>query len=189
MFYRFTAYIVFLLKSTNQHGVHSPFVFNFVTKCLYNKTNDIPYTFRSSGKLKQDFSFKQHKLIFKLIRYFNIKSVVLFNAPTNNNLLQTIALANPNTLTHTKVTTQNVSDFIFVIDICSFQIEKLDTLLKHCHNDSIILFKDIYLSKNTYSVWKTIQNHPRVRVTINTFHFGFVFIRKEQVKQHFWVRL
>jgi len=35
----FIAYIKFWLKSTNQHGVQSPFVYNFVTKCLYDKTN------------------------------------------------------------------------------------------------------------------------------------------------------
>ena len=35
--YQIIAYIYFLLESTNQHGVHSPFVYNFITKCLYDK--------------------------------------------------------------------------------------------------------------------------------------------------------
>ena len=35
--YQIIQYIKFLLKSTNQHGVHSLFVYNFVTKCLYDK--------------------------------------------------------------------------------------------------------------------------------------------------------
>jgi len=30
------SYINFIFKSSNQHGVHSPFVYNFITKCLYN---------------------------------------------------------------------------------------------------------------------------------------------------------
>ncbi|ARV10724.1 methyltransferase [Winogradskyella sp. PC-19] len=35
--YQIITYIKFLLKSTNQHGVHSPFMYDFVTKCLYDK--------------------------------------------------------------------------------------------------------------------------------------------------------
>jgi predicted O-methyltransferase YrrM len=34
MLYQIKSYLLFLLKSTNQHGVHSPFVFDLVTKCL-----------------------------------------------------------------------------------------------------------------------------------------------------------
>lgn len=37
MFFILNEYLKFLKKSTNQHGVHSPFVYNFVTKCLYSK--------------------------------------------------------------------------------------------------------------------------------------------------------
>lgn len=29
-------YIKFILRSTNQHGIHSPFVYNLVTKCFYD---------------------------------------------------------------------------------------------------------------------------------------------------------
>ena len=32
-------YLKFFLKSSNQHGVHSPFVYDFTTKCLYKKTD------------------------------------------------------------------------------------------------------------------------------------------------------
>lgn len=38
MLYQIKQYIKFLFKSTNQHGVHSPFVFNLVTKCLYDSS-------------------------------------------------------------------------------------------------------------------------------------------------------
>ena len=40
--YQIIAYIKFLLKSSNQHGVHSPFVYNLLTKCLYKKEQKKP---------------------------------------------------------------------------------------------------------------------------------------------------
>ncbi len=39
------AYLNFLLKSTNEHGVHSPFVYDLITKCFYNKKKLPAYTF------------------------------------------------------------------------------------------------------------------------------------------------
>ena len=41
--HQFIAYIKFILSATNQHGVHSPFIYNFVTKCLYDKTKYSDY--------------------------------------------------------------------------------------------------------------------------------------------------
>ncbi len=38
MLFQIKASIKFLIKSKNQHGIHSPFVFDLVTHCLYDKT-------------------------------------------------------------------------------------------------------------------------------------------------------
>ncbi|SDB21712.1 Predicted O-methyltransferase YrrM [Flavobacteriaceae bacterium MAR_2010_188] len=54
--YQILQYLKFLWKSKNQHDVHSPFVFDFVTKCLYDKKTYPEYrqieNFRK--KLKSD---------------------------------------------------------------------------------------------------------------------------------------
>ncbi len=41
--YKIIQYIKFLFKSTNQHGIHSPFVYNLVTKCFYDNTKYAAY--------------------------------------------------------------------------------------------------------------------------------------------------
>lgn len=37
-------YLLFFLRSTNHHGIHSPFVYDFVTKCLYTKQRPLKFS-------------------------------------------------------------------------------------------------------------------------------------------------
>lgn len=38
--------------------------------------------------------------------------------------------------------------------------------------------------------WETIKKHPKVKVTVDTFFWGgFVFFRKEQVREDFIIRV
>jgi predicted O-methyltransferase YrrM len=44
MLYQIKQYLKFLKASTNQHGVHSPFVYDLVTKCFYDKSKYKEYS-------------------------------------------------------------------------------------------------------------------------------------------------
>lgn len=45
MFHIIKSYLKFLWNSSNEHGVHSPFVFDLVTKCFYDKKPNREYLF------------------------------------------------------------------------------------------------------------------------------------------------
>ncbi len=62
-------------------------------------------------------------------------------------------------------------------------------LLPMLNNDSILIFDDIYWSREMEEAWETIKKHPSVRCTVDLFFIGIVFVRKEfKEKQHFKIR-
>jgi predicted O-methyltransferase YrrM len=62
-------------------------------------------------------------------------------------------------------------------------------LLTKINSDSILVFDDIHWSPEMEQAWASIQNHPRVRCTVDLFFLGVVFFRQEfREKQHFTIR-
>jgi len=43
MWFEVASYLKFLRTSTNQHGIHSPFIFDLVTKCFYDRSRYVEY--------------------------------------------------------------------------------------------------------------------------------------------------
>lgn len=60
--------------------------------------------------------------------------------------------------------------------------------LKHRTDDSVFVFDDIHWSEDMERAWETIKAHPEVTLTVDLFYIGLVFFRKNQPKQHFWLR-
>ncbi len=57
--------------------------------------------------------------------------------------------------------------------------------LPYLHDNSILIFDDIYWSEGMESAWQQIFNDPAVTLSIDLFEFGIVFFRPNQPKQHF----
>jgi predicted O-methyltransferase YrrM len=60
--------------------------------------------------------------------------------------------------------------------------------INYANNDSVIILDDIYWSNGMTRAWNEIKKHPRVRLSIDTFYFGMVFLRDE-IKEPLHLRL
>ena len=255
--YQILAYIKFLFSSTNQHGVHSPFIFNFVTKCLYDKTKHDEYSklidyrtallrnnvsieitdfgsgsrvFKSNTRTTRDIAkksgtpLKRAKLLYRLVTYFKPKHTlelgtslgIATHAMALGNSVNEITSIEgcPNTSLYAKQQLSNfkaehvtveTGEFKIVLpqlkeknyDLIFFDghhskeatIQYFETLLPRAHNETVFVFDDIYWSKGMTEAWEYIKNHNSVTVTADCFYLGFVFFRKEQLKEHFKIRV
>lgn len=250
-------YVLFLLKSTNRHGVHSPFVYALLTKCFYAKSDK-----ETASELKQyrnsllnnqkkidvtDFGagsktfktnsrsiskiaktagipLKRALLLNRLVSYLNAETGLELGTSVG---LASAAVAMGNTIKLTtlegcpqiaQTATENLAklknktvkvinidfgqylnnldgNFVFDLVFVDGNHKKEPTLfyfekiLGHVHNNSVVIFDDIYWSKEMAEAWKTVKAHKKVTVSIDLFFWGMVFFRKEQQKQHFTIRV
>jgi predicted O-methyltransferase YrrM len=262
MLHIISSYIKFLWHSKNEHAVHSPFVFNLLTKCFYDKKYKREYlileNYRKSLLENKNFievtdfgagsrvfksntrqiskiaktagiSPKRAKLLFRVVRYFQpntvleigtslglatsalalgnleAKVITLEGCPNTSavaqNQLENFECNNVDTVVtefesyfkdiqrELKTETENF-DLIYFDGNHSKKatLAYFDHLLPTTTNDSVWIFDDIHWSSEMEEAWELIKNHPKVKVTIDTFQWGFVFFRREQEKEHFIIR-
>ena len=262
MLFQIKSYLKFLWNSKNEHAVHSPFVFNLLTKCFYDKKNKPEYSilkkYRQSLLENKNFievtdfgagsrvfksntrqiskiaktagiSPKRAELLFRVTNYFqpatileigtslglatsalalgntSAKVITLEGCPQTANQgqlqLEKFNLDNVNAVTtefesyleniqlNLKTETENF-DLIYFDGNHSKKatLAYFDLLLPTITNDTTWIFDDIHWSPEMEEAWEIIKNHPKVKVTIDTFQWGFVFFRREQEKEHFTIR-
>ena len=257
MIHQSKSYLKFLRTSKNQHGVHSPFVYDLVTKCFYDKQLDTSYELlkqfrkhvkKNSGKkiTVTDFGSgsrrfksnhrsvknivkwagikpKRARLLNRLVRYLHAETILELGtsvglataalAAGNENSTITTVEGCPKTLAIAEAnfdhfnfenincvnspfegylnTATQAYDMVFLDGHHNEKatLKYFNRLIGLTHNDSVIIIDDIYLNKGMTRAWETIKMHDLVRVTIDTYKWGFVFFRKEQAKEHFTIRV
>ncbi|MEO8534993.1 MAG: class I SAM-dependent methyltransferase [Flavobacterium sp.] len=262
MLFQIKSYIQFLWKSKNEHAVHSPFVFNLLTKCFYDKKSKPEYLtlkkYRKSLLENKNFievtdfgagskvfksntrqiskiaktagiSSKRAELLFRVVRYFQPNTVLEIGTSLGL-ATSALALGNPKAKVITlegcpetasiaknqleKFDCDNVNsvvtefehyfkdlqrdlktettdfDFIYFDGNHSKKatLAYFELLLPTITNDSVWIFDDIHWSPEMEESWEIIKSHASVKVTIDTFQWGFVFFRYEQEKEHFVIR-
>ena len=159
-------HLKFLLNSTNQHGVHSPFVYNYVTKCLYAKP--------------KYHDVKTNDVLLKSIRYFKAKNIALTSKQKN--------IENTIVTEFRSIKFDNKPYDLIYMDISDFEGE-FPLLSNKIHNDTVLLLNQIYKNKESINLWKTIKKRKEVTLTIDMFYCAAVFFRQEQVEEHFKIRI
>jgi len=167
MTYRIGTYLKFLFRSTNQHGVHSPFVYQYLTKCLY----------KSSGYKGS----RVHRVLLKSIPYLHVKSLLVRS--NTQEVEKLLYRAYPELDFE-----PDCADMIYVGSDQFLQINA-SWLHDHCHLQSMILLEDIHRSRETSKKWQSLCEKTWVTVSIDFYFGGIIFLRTEQVKQHFRIRI
>jgi len=68
-------------------------------------------------------------------------------------------------------------------------LDYFQQLLKHSHEQTMMIFDDIHWSREMEEAWESIKSHESVMLTIDLFFIGIVLFRSEfKVKQHFTIR-
>lgn len=166
MLFQIGSYLLFLINSTNAHGIHSPFVFNYVTKCLYQKAN------KRVAKTKT--------VIFKSIDYFKAKNVMTL---ADKQLKIALEKAYP-TIQYDTLPI----DLLFIQDATDFDLSAYLGQNK-LHNDSVIILDAIYQNAAHSKQWRALCKRPEITVSIDHYHCGVLLLRKEQAKEHFTIRI
>jgi len=60
--------------------------------------------------------------------------------------------------------------------------------LPKVHEDTMLIFDDIYWSEGMKEAWAEIKAHPQVKVTVDLFWIGLVFFKSGQAKEDFLIK-
>ncbi|MDT7829839.1 hypothetical protein RQM65_14285 [Pricia sp. S334] len=161
-------YLKFLFTATNQHGVHSPFIYAYVTKCLYAQPG-------YGGAKSED-------ILLKSIAYFKPKRVWL--PPDKNKLRKTIQHEFPSVLL-----CGGPYDIIYADPLRAEKLLGNPSEENKIHNDCMMLIFGIRSNADHRATWKRIKTDHQIRITVDLFHCAAAFFRREQAEEHFQIRI
>lgn len=170
MLFRLRKYISFLFSSRNEHGIHSPFVYNFITKCLFSQ----PHVYRN----------KSQNVLIKSIQYFNARKLYLI--PADDKLrLDLLSKSPEGIITFIK----NQPDILYVSDFDSKK--NMDQVSEYIHTNStkMVIISDLYRSRERFTAWNKLTAMANIPVTLDLYYCGILFLHRNQVKEHFKIRI
>jgi hypothetical protein len=160
----------FTASNGKGHGVHSPFVYNFIRSVLNNKG------FRQEA----NYSNKYRALVIRMAAYYMPANVMGLDVKSSDKAKVVEEIENTDSIGLLYVKQNKNAE-----DLISY----FNAALKKLNTQSILIFDGIHDSKEMEASWETIKMHKEVKLTIDLFKLGIVFFRQEQLeKENFIIR-
>lgn len=166
--FQFIHYLRFLFSATNQYGIHSPFVYQYLIKCIYKRALGSPS--------------KSLDVLLKSVDYFKATSIWL---PADQFQLRSLLKKRVPQLTFNKTP----YDVIYLLGDQLGVLKDPTFLSKNSHNTTLILVAGIHKNRDVNEVWNKLILKEDFHVSIDFFYCGALFFRNGQVKQHFKIRI
>ncbi len=159
--------IGFWLQSHNRHGIHSPFVYDFLDRTLYAR--------------KRPGCTPEQRLLLAAAEHFGPTRVGA--SPCGAALADWLGGHLPE-----GICGQPPYD-LYIAGRPGEELEKRLNDPEWWHNDSVVFVGGLRGGTNAHQAWKRLCGLPRLRVTLETYHAGLLFFRRQQAPQHFRIRL
>lgn len=189
--HRIREFIKHFRKARSRHGIHSPFVYEFVEKGLKKGNRDA-----TRGLIL--VTSRHKKLINKIIGYFKCYNILwLTNKNGEQETFITIKIEHDNQL---RLKSEQFHfdrfDDYPQPDLILFDLQEprdwLDAWQRYqpcLQPDTIILFTGIHHTREHTQAWEEILHTSKVKLSMDLYKIGLLFFREEfKEKQHFLIK-
>ena len=158
------SYLQFLVKSTNQHGVHSPFVYNYITKGFYEQKNNFCILNKTNRWLLNSIQYFQPKTIY-------VSNINLLNDIKEISVEKTVDLSNADLILD-HYTLENHARILQTIN--------------NMNNSQLLLIASY--SSYPKSFFNELRKNPEITLVVDFYYGCLISKRTEQPKQNFFIR-
>ena len=185
------SYTEFLWKSQNDYGIHSPFMFNFISECFYARGPRLSKKKHRAQKMA--ISYPAAELLYRIVHYLKPAKTFVLGSESEavTEMLRFAGEKNKIRLWFFSelAAIPGGTDLAVIADNeKEAAMASLEKIIENSHNNTVCVLPNIHQNTRMEYTWEAIKRHPKVTVTVDAYHVGIIFFRREQVEQHFMVR-